>query len=458
MDQRISLIYYHQVLSLRYVDRRVLLAVLLALLVEGWMMLSDFHLLWKPPRVPEGAVKVAKVLSVSRQAKARSALQLNWFDLSAGQELFEGDEVATMDRSGATIRFADGQTVRLEPNSFLVLRSAGVEGESALQISLLRGGFQQEGAGAAGRRLEIDVGGRKVVASGATSFKLESGLGDGQPRIADVGGGKVSVTEAGPLGIEIGHPDLSANTVLWGGSQAAALGAEPRPASLVSPAGGAVLVNPGSVRLKWRQNDGAPTPTLVEVSRAPDFGTLEWHVILSGETVAEFSPGHKGRYFWRATRMGSRQAVSATGDFEVRHELRAPVLARPLVERGQVAPPTHPMNAPLLGHPVIHYERERWQPRPARAPAPSEARRLPSLLRSLAAVDAWLFPSARAAAADPTPAGAPAAPAADSPRRFGGGFPRRLGGGFPRRFGGGFKRQALHRRSHLGRGRGRRRV
>lgn len=393
MDQRISLIYYHQVLSLRYVDRRLAGVALIALAIEAWVLLSDFHLFWKPPRVPEGAVRVAKVLSVSRQAKARSSLQLNWFDLTPGQDLYEGDEVATMDRSGTTLKFVDGQSVTLEPNSFLVLRSGGLAGEHDFQISLVRGGLQQDGGTAPGAksRLEIEVGGRKVVAQGQASLKIEQGIG-GQPEIA-VDGGDVSVTEIGLHGIEIGRPGgpLAANAP--GPYQMA----EVKAPQLQSPVSNTVLTNPEHVRLHWKSADSSDAPTLVEVSRDEGFHDIIWHVILSVETSADYVPDKKGRYFWRATRLGDRHAASTVASFEVRRELNAPILVRPRIERGQ-SEKIQPVDAPVLGRPVIRYRKESWI-RPVRQPQRSWLSSL--ALRALWAIDGLVSNDARASDGDP---------------------------------------------------------
>jgi hypothetical protein len=169
--------------------------------------------------------------------------------------------------------------------------------------------------------------------------------------------------------------------------------AEVRAPQLQSPAGDAVLTNPDRVVLQWKQQDASGVPTLVEVSRDEGFRETIWHAIFSEQTRAEFVPDRKGRYFWRATRLGDKQVASRVASFEVERKLLAPTLARPRVEHGQTDR-AHPVDAPLLGRPVIHYRKESWT-RPAPRPKASWLARVAAQV--VGAMDGLLFSEARAA-------------------------------------------------------------
>src|SRR5581483_1854896 len=103
-------------------DNRVVFVAVIALLIQVWVLVSDVHFLWKPHKTNEFRTQVAQIESIVREAKVRSSAQLSWFKVSASQTLYEGDELATLEDSYATLKFQDGQKITLGPNSLLVLR------------------------------------------------------------------------------------------------------------------------------------------------------------------------------------------------------------------------------------------------------------------------------------------------------------------------------------------------
>jgi hypothetical protein len=106
------------------------------------------------------------------------------------------------------------------------------------------------------------------------------------------------------------------------------------------------------------------TRSIVEVSRDEGFSDVVLRrEIVDGSAQTEFSPSSKGRYFWRVTRLaGNSQAASAVAAFEVRRRLSSPVLYRPRVQRGITPVPARgPIEPPVLGRPVIRYQKESYR-------------------------------------------------------------------------------------------------
>ncbi|MGK5085362.1 hypothetical protein WDW37_18910 [Bdellovibrionota bacterium FG-1] len=331
-------------------DRRIVLLALLLLGVETWFLVSDVHFFWKPPRVPAGAVRVAQVASVLGGAKARSPLQLNWFDLKPGQELYEGDEIATMAHGSVNLLFAEGQRVTLEPDSFLVLKSSSQAGVRSSVLSLVHGGLDSKGATAS---LEIEVSGRKVLTQGTAGFKIESsGLGQA-PKIEVTGTqgqkDRVWVTEIPKTGIEI-------SPVKLGPQEAKTI--QPL---LKGPEGVSVVEGPTPFTLKWNSADLAGGLTVLEVSRDPAFREIVFHKMTQNEGSVIFLAEHKGQYFWRVSRLlDGHEIHSAVSSFEVRFKaLPRPVLRRPRVEQvGAAVPPPAELTAPVLSTPFVHYQKQ----------------------------------------------------------------------------------------------------
>ncbi len=339
----------------RYVDRRLVVAAIFALLIEGWFLISDVHVFWSPPRKQVGSVPVAKVLSAIKQVKFRSPMQLSWLDLSVGQEVYEGDEVATMAEATTVLKFTDGQIVKLEPNSFLVLRGVSYAGDRIVRVELIKGGLEQEADGAApadakASRMEIEVSGSRFVSQGASSYKIQS-PSEGLPRI-EVDQGDVSITHLRSKRIEIKA------------SSGLSSAKELRPPLLLSPEPEAILLADETVLFQWRSFDSYGASTLIEVSRDPDFEVIVWRRLLTDETGTEFQPEKKGHHYWRVTRLNEQtRVVSEPSSFEISRKLAVPVLSRPKIE--ETAPPDHDtkVEAPVLKRPVIRYEKQSYYPR-----------------------------------------------------------------------------------------------
>src|SRR5581483_1316567 len=97
----------------------------------------------------------------------RPALDLNWIQLTPGTELFEGDEVATIGDSKVSLKFLDGQTVTLGSNSLLVLSKAEGSRQRSYLLTLVQGLVTEARSAAREetKKIEIEVGGKKVIAS-----------------------------------------------------------------------------------------------------------------------------------------------------------------------------------------------------------------------------------------------------------------------------------------------------
>jgi hypothetical protein len=371
------------------VDRRLVVGALLALALELWMLGSDFHFLWKPPRVPVGAVRVAEVVSVSSEAKARSPLQLNWFSLKPGQELFEGDAVATIGESEVSLRLRDGQVIRLGSNSLLVLRRTAATTRRVVTLSLLEGRLERETPASAPTarersRLEIEVGGRRFLTHGESDFSVESG---------GAGGPRVNAAEPGALE-PVGLPGSLAATT---DEPQLAIAPQQHGAVPLAPRNGAVVDLTGldtfAVSLRWWVPEAGPGVRL-ELARNPAFSEGLISMEMGTRTSFEFHPAAMGSYWWRLVReRAGGSVVSPASRFEIRWQLAAPTLKRPSVTKAPAGVEPHKdMEAPVLRRPVIR----------VREGGPSSS--LEGLARRLAwALDRALFSDA--AAAEPAVSG-----------------------------------------------------
>ncbi len=158
------------------VDRRLVAGLFLALALELWLFFSDTHFLWNPPRPSFHPLKMAKVLSMSDGAQARSEYDLSWLPLKMNQSLFEGDAVATMANATVTLMLDDGQTVTLGPNSLLVLQKTHLVNPHLFRLTLLQGTLSGALKQELAQDIQIESGGQTLVPIGKTTFNIQASL------------------------------------------------------------------------------------------------------------------------------------------------------------------------------------------------------------------------------------------------------------------------------------------
>ena len=332
---------------IKLTDKKLVTLALIALAIELGLFFSNLHFLYRPYGASAQPKVVAKVEVVDHLARSRSPIQLSWTQLSAGDALHEGDEIATMDSSHLTVRFEDGQTVTLGPNSLLELKRIRKGGDGTFNIALLHGNLDVAGSNSVKKgQLEIQVGGQKLIAGGGSTVKVDSSQA-GAPKIA-VSNGQVQVTNA----IDLLPP---APTVSGLGGGHIGEGQRPR---IRHPLNARLELSSAirTVLLQWDPGEPGVVDTLVEIATDPDFETLVVRRTFSGITSFDFVPEHKGAYYWRVTRrMGSRLAVSDVARFEVTRHLAVPALKRPRVFEETPVGKQRKISPPILKSPVVRY-------------------------------------------------------------------------------------------------------
>lgn len=308
----------------RDLDRRLIASAVFLLILEFFILFSDFHFLWRPVNATFSRSVLGVLKLNESNVMVRSPLQLAWQKASVGQKLLEGDEIATLDDSKATIRFIDDQEVTLGPNSLLVLRRYRPLENATFKLSLLQGTLLQDKSSISNqKRLEIEVGGQKLVPDGVTGFKID----DHRSALS------------GPI-------ELKMKSHLFEG---------PAPTTPVeairmsNPDDKANFVNPDAVVFQWKKAAShATVPAILEVARDENFKQLVIRQEVSADQF-KFRPQNKGVYFWRLNSKGE------TRSFHVQHELTQPKLQRPSIEDAGPAT-SHKLRAPVLKRPSIRYE------------------------------------------------------------------------------------------------------
>lgn len=337
-------------LSVKTIDRRLVLLAGMALIFEFWILLSDYHFLWKAPVAESSAPRIAWVQNVEHQAKTRSPSQLNWTPAREGQELYEGDEVATLGESALTLRFVDGQVLNLGANSLLVLKRAENPGRESVSLVLVQGTIEQtpqpeqvDSHSSAG--LEIEVGQKRIISKGGAGFKVESSAQLADPLI-NIQQGNVEVRDAVPASVAIGALSQPAPSLAIR-------------ASFLRPKNGEKLAwgynGEGGVRLEWKVED-SERPIVLELAKDPSFAAVLLHQELSQAPKGNllFRPPGSGHYFWRmSARRGGKVIVTPSASFDVTVDLAAPALHRPKIESETGGDKS--IDPPVLRHPVIHY-------------------------------------------------------------------------------------------------------
>lgn len=354
-----------------------------ALILELALLRSDVHFLWKPVHNSINTEKIATVHAVYKFAKARSPTQLQWFDLKSGQELFEGDSVATIGNSKITLEFVNGQVITLGANSLLVLQKTTLSENPSYEIVLVQGSLKQEETqnrqnissssisspnslklAKANAALDIQIGNKRVRLGNSSHLTIES-QGSGAPVIIGEGSAQ----------------DLTANKdisiFLPQNSQLSSIGQKTSELLLSIPLlnevskGERKLKAKQTAQLSWKITDQLKLPLLIEIATDHSFSKLALKKRLSSDSSNfEFYPDQAGEYFWRISRVTEKYtAVSQIGLFNVMDEVTIPTLKRPkitLVTKPQVAPnSSNPEEAnstakkalapPQLKRPVIQY-------------------------------------------------------------------------------------------------------
>jgi len=341
-------------LPFKYVDRKLVLITLVALIVEIWALVSNFHFLWKPLSNRQNLVQVALVESLQQTAKTKGKFQLNWRNIVTGMELYEGDELMTGPESSLTIQFVDGRTVRLGADSVIILRKTRLLNTRAFTLTLLQGSMRQESGETSGQngQLEVQVGNQKVVSSGSASFTIENRLNN-KPSI-EVAQGNVEITDSIAKQLRLGNADRGPSGHLLNSFRMTIPShLEPANAQIIKRSGG----DQTPVVLNWTSEDQSESQFVVEIAKDPDFS----HIIVKkiknqGEiTDFEFKPNASGTFYWRVVEILANQSlVSNTATFTIQHLLDIPVLMRPKVNRENSTIP-HTIDAPILKRPIIHY-------------------------------------------------------------------------------------------------------
>ena len=321
-------------------EKRLLGVAAAALLIELGLLISNYHFLWTPPKRAVDAVRIARVQASSNQVKVRSPIQLHWESVQMNQELYEGDEVATVGESQATLELEDGQRLELGANSLVVLRKNDSSQKAAFKLVLEQGVLRSQktpvSPGARGI-LEIEVGGKKLMAQASTRFEIEK-REEQKPRI-DVSRGKVEVSDAvDSIVPSVAHPVLA------------------KPQLKFPPIAATFDISKKNlVSLEWQKASEPGVEVTVEVARDSQFSDIVFRKTLR-QPAAEFRAEKRGRYFWRVVKVfGVERVMSDVASFDIYKKLAPPQLRRPHVNipvKTEHAPTIDP---PSLNRPIIHY-------------------------------------------------------------------------------------------------------
>jgi hypothetical protein len=138
-------------------------------------------------------VIVAQAAQVNNEVLRRAPTRLLWENITTGDDLFDGETIRTSENGELHIRFDDGRSIELEPESLVVLQKS----ERAISLDLLEGSLfvdakqATEGADALLLKAEnksVDLSGAKASLSRGANNRLDVEVLEGSAKIKDSSG------------------------------------------------------------------------------------------------------------------------------------------------------------------------------------------------------------------------------------------------------------------------------
>lgn len=228
---------------------------------------------------------IASLQFAVSEVRRRPAGSLVWFELDAGDPVFELDSIFVPPRASASFSMKDGSRLEVEENSLVVLERPGQDG---VQVALKKGSL----SGSSGHQpLSIQSTGAvtKVARGGQVRVKVKN------ERVSEVQslGGDVQVSTPA------GRTSLPANTVSLVGGQGLALAPQPFAVLLQEPPRDTRRYYQGALpimALRWERPSAQGLT--IEVAQDTDFqSVLKTFPAEAGEGSLALPAG---RYWWRA--------------------------------------------------------------------------------------------------------------------------------------------------------------
>lgn len=299
-------------------DALLLLASLLAIGVDVYLLQSDFRFLTRGLQLSGKQPEVGEIRNLERSVKARSAALPVWREIGDRERVRDKDQIFTGEQSSAQIVFDDGAVVDIGENTLVVIR----RGEQTTRFDVRRGYLAARSGSKAGG-LEIDIRGTRAKVGKGGELAVEANAS-----------GEASLT------VLEGKAELSSKgkTVEVASNQRGSLRQDGSLESvqtlafrLLSPARGAtVYFGGGQSRqdLRWASLAGV-SRYRIEVAQDPGMRKL----VRSQESEAASAEVDlpEGTFYWRvaAINPGSGKVESSESRKLVRVAVRPPALWEP---------------------------------------------------------------------------------------------------------------------------------